>query len=236
MPTYFLVLLRSLQASLFLLAGIASAVPFGLRGQLENLASQSGFTVEGLESVSGESPFIYAEGTPVQQIKVLLQNYNYLLIQDSNRPGGIEKLKITSLKTLDPKSVSGTAYIDTVRVGTHHQVNATLIGPNGSSKTLPLLVDTGATTLVLPSSMIEDCGFTVGELRDGVSHTASGTTPVKMGILRSVQVGSVSTENVEISFIDDKKLHGAKLLGMSFLRQFRMTLDDERNELTLMAK
>ena len=59
---------------------------------------------------------------------------------------------------------------------------------------------------------------------------------VKIGLLRSVRIGAVSADNVEVSFIADAELSGNRLLGMSFLQRFKMTIDDAANELVLMAK
>ena len=115
-------------------------------------------------------------------------------------------------------------------------MEATIVGPNGAAETVPLLIDTGASTLVLPESMIPDLGFSPENLQPGKSQAAGGPVPVKMGVLQTVRVGAVSVEGVEVSFVDDRKLRGTKLLGMSFLQHFRMTMDDARNELILLAK
>lgn len=211
----------------------ALAAPDNLRSQLEALAAGHGFAIEGLGRIGAE-PASPAQGTPAEQIKALLQDYNYLLVQA--RPGVIEKVLITSRKVADGKKSADSAYIGTVRLGAHHQVAAALAGPNAVAKNVALLVDTGASTLVLPSSMIAELGFAPENLRDGLSQTASGTEPVKIGTLRSVRVGAVSADNVEVSFIADAKLQGAMLLGMSFLRRFRVTIDDAKNELILLAK
>ena len=40
-------------------------------------------------------------------------------------------------------------------------------------------------------------------------------------------------QNVAVAFIDDARLNGNLLLGMSFLRRFRVTLDDDNNQLIL---
>jgi aspartyl protease family protein len=111
-----------------------------------------------------------------------------------------------------------------------------MVGPNSVARTLPLMVDTGASTLVLPSSMMAKLGFTPEDLREGSSQTASGKVAVKIGLLRSVRIGAVSADNVEVSFIADAELSGNRLLGMSFLQRFKMTIDDAANELVLMAK
>jgi len=98
------------------------------------------------------------------------------------------------------------------------------------------MVDTGATTLVLPSSRIAELGFTAQDLRKGTSQTASGVVPMQLGRLRHVRIGGVSAADVEVSFIADDKLSGNQLLGMSFLQRFKMTIDDANNELILLAK
>ena len=84
--------------------------------------------------------------------------------------------------------------------------------------------------------MIRQLGFSQQNLQNGISQTAAGTIPVKTGVLKSVRIGDVSAENVPVSFINDQKLNGARLLGMSFLNRFRFSLDDENSELQLMAK
>lgn len=210
-----------------------SAEPGDLRGTLEALATGHGFAIEGLDRI-GPDPAATARGTPAEQLRVLLRDYNYVLIQAG--PDRIEKVRITSRKASENKGSADRAYIGTVRLGTHHQVEAAIAGPNSVAKTVRLIVDTGATTLVLPESLIPELGFAPEDLQEGVSQTASGSVPTKIGTLRFVRVGAVSAENVMAGFIADRKLHGAMLLGMSFLQRFRMTLDDERNELILLAK
>lgn len=213
---------------------VLAAAPASLQEQLRNLATQRGFTVEGLGRL-GEAPPGNADGTPLEQLKHLLQGYNYVVTQ--SRPGVIQRVRIISARGEGGKKGSAdSAYVQTRRVRAHHVVEAALVGPNSVTRTLPLMVDTGASTLVLPSSLIGELGFTAADLQSGNSQTASGTVPVRIGRLRSVRVGSVAAENVEVSFIDDRQLEGNKLLGMSFLQRFRMTIDDANNELVLLAK
>lgn len=206
----------------------------GLRGQLEALAADNGFTIEGLDWV-GPEPARHAEGTLAERLKRLLEDYNYVIVQ--GRPGNApEQVRISSRKTDGARSTAGRADVDTVRIGMHHQVEAAITGPNAIIRTVPLIVDTGASTLVLPESMISELGLTPEDLQDGKSQAAGGTVPVRIGVLQSVRVGAVSVQNVQVSFIADRKLRGTKLLGMSFLQHFRMTIDDAKNELILMAK
>ncbi len=208
-----------------------------LQDQLRELAEQRGFVIEGLGRL-GDEPAGNGngEGSVQDQIRHLLQGYNYVVTQ--TRPGVTGKIRIISRRgeNAASKGSASSAYVQTKRVGAHHQVDVVMVGPNSVARTLPLMVDTGASTLVLPTSMMAELGFTPEDLREGTSQTASGTVPVKIGLLRSVRIDSVSADNVEVSFIADSKLSGSRLLGMSFLQRFKMTIDDAANELSLMAK
>jgi len=202
-----------------------------LRSQLEALSQENHFPIEGLDRL-GSEPAVAAEGELGQQLKTLLSDYNFLAVGEGKK---IERLTILSAKQRGPKpQISGT--VKTQRLGSHHQVQAAMSGPNNIEIPTRLLVDTGATTLVLPESMIGPLGFTAADLRNGVSQTAGGAIAVKTGILKSVKVGEVSVDNVAVSFLPDQKLNGARLLGMSFLNRFRFSLDDGNNELQLQAK
>jgi aspartyl protease family protein len=223
--------LEALFLWLMLFAPWPTAQAETLRSQLETLAQENGIRIEGLDRL-GTEPSRQAGGDVTQRIKSLLADYNFMLVGQSGR---IERVAITSLKHVAPKPKSYGA-VKTQRVGVHHQVQATLNGPNNIAIAVSLLVDTGATTLVLPESMMQRLGFSREGLQDGFSQTAAGSVPVKTGMLRSVRVGDVSAENVPVSFISDQKLNGARLLGMSFLNRFRFSLDDENSELQLMQK
>ena len=224
-------------ASLAFCLGMALALPChrawgeSLRSQLETLGKENHILIEGLDRL-GPEPSMDAEGDVGQRIKALLSDYNFMAVGEGKK---IERLTILSAKQHGPRpQSSGT--VKTQRLGSHHQVQAALIGPNNVEIGADLLVDTGASTLVLPESMIGPLGFVAGRLQNGVSQTAAGTIPIKTGMLKTVKVGDVIAENVTVSFIPDQKLSGARLLGMSFLSRFRFSLDDDNNELLLLSK
>jgi aspartyl protease family protein len=203
-----------------------------LSRQLQNLAQTHQFRLEGLDRLNRE-PGRSVDGDVREQVQELLSDYNYVLIQGAG--GRIERVSITSLK--DPSAKPRfSPVVATTRYGSHHQVQARVTGPSGQAAEVTLLVDTGATTLVLPESMIETLGFDPASLRPAVSQTASDTVNIRIGTLASVQVGQVVAENVDVSFFPDQRLNGAMLLGMSFLNRYRFSLDDENSELTLIAK
>jgi len=166
-------------------------------------------------------------------LEVLLKDYNYLLT--SGAGGKLQGVKITSPKQIGPRP-SSKGYIQTTRVGSHHQVQAEVTGPGGDRIPVDLMIDTGASMVVLPESYADKLGFKPEDLHVGLSQTASDTVHVKVGTLKSVTVGNVTAEQVHVSFMPDDRLNGAKLLGMSFLHQFRFSLDDEASELMLLKK
>jgi aspartyl protease family protein len=49
-------------------------------------------------------------------------------------------------------------------------------------------------------------------------------------------VGNVSANDIKVILIPDDRLGNTMLLGMSFLERFKVTIDDARNELILLAK
>ena len=212
---------------------IASADSNDLRSRLERLAADSNFAIEGLEWIGSEAVGD-ARGSVSERVNFLLQDYNHLLIQ--NERGEIKKVLITGHKTTEDKRWRDSATVYTVRVGNHHQVEAAVAGPSGVVRIVRLMVDTGATSLVLPTSMIGELGFGEGDFRPAIGWTANGPAPLLVGMLHSVRVGAAYADNVKVSFVPDQKLRGVMLLGMSFLERFRMTIDNERNELLLLTK
>lgn len=212
---------------------MASAEPDDLRSRLERLAAETNFAIAGLERIGPEAARDERGGVP-DRLNTLLRDYNYVLIHDGR--GGIEKVVITSHKTSEAQGSADGPTVYTVRVGNHHLVEAAITGAHGTVRTVRLIVDTGASSVVLPASMILELGFAQEDLQAGMSWTINGPVSIAVGMLRSLRVGAVSADNVRVSFVADEKLHGVMLLGMSFLQRFRTTIDDERNELVLLNK
>jgi len=202
-----------------------------LRAVLRALAQQEGFRVEGGDQI-GHEPAVVTEGALADRLGGLLKDYNYLLTYGSGR---IAVVRITSAKQPGAKSTD-RAYVETTRIGGHHQVVAELTGPGGNRISADLMVDTGASMVVLPESLMAPLGFTPESLGHGTSQTASDTIAVQVGVLQEVRVGAVTAREIHVSFVPDAKLKGTKLLGMSFLNHFKFSLDDDANELILRGK
>ncbi len=203
-----------------------------LRAQLEALAKEGHFVVDGLERIGAE-PANIAPGIPAERLKRLLEAYNHIVIEKG--PGSIERVVIIGAKRPATK-LKASPYIKTTRWGAHHLVEVTITGMLNNARTVSVIVDTGASTIVLPESMIAPLGFQPEDLQNGITRTASGTVAMKVGTVKSVQVGNAFAADVKVTFIADRRLGGMALLGMSFLERFRMTIDDAHDELVLLAR
>lgn len=97
---------------------------------------------------------------------------------------------------------------------------------------VPVMVDTGASSVALPRSVAERIGI---RLRDRdfrhTARTANGETPMAVATLQSVEIGGVVVDNVEAAVLSDESLGGV-LLGMSFLGRLRR-FSVENGELVL---
>jgi len=102
---------------------------------------------------------------------------------------------------------------------------------NGIS--LQFMVDTGATSVVLPSADARRAG--VNYLAGGrvLTQTANGVVPVYTVKLDTLRIGDITVNNLDAAVIEGDKLPLA-LLGMSFLN--RMEMKREGSTLTLIRR
>lgn len=203
-----------------------------LRDQLRMLAATHGFQVSRLSRL-GLEPAVETAGDVQEQLEAMLAGYNYVVLTRAD--GQIERVLIlgSNFAGLEP---TDTFTVRTMKHGLHHVVHAELMGPSQVGRQVSLMVDTGATTVVLPASMIEPLGFDREELRTVWTQTANGPAEVKRGTLSSVELGRAKVEEVLVTFVDDERLGDTALLGMSFLERFQVTLDDSENQIILMEK
>ena len=213
--------------------GVVQEAGTSLRSQLEALARQHSFTISGINKLEDEAANLESKESLDERLKSLLSGYNYLLVY--NATGEISDLCILGPHP-SAAELERRISVKTMRRGDRHVVEAILVGSRGARRIVPLLVDTGASTIVLPSSMMEKLGFEPSELQDRESRTAAGPVNVKLGQLHSVQVGHAHLRNVAVGFIEDDKIGEQHLLGMSFLGRFRLTIDDENSRVMLLPR
>jgi aspartyl protease family protein len=86
------------------------------------------------------------------------------------------------------------------------------------------MVDTGATSVVLPSADARRAGVNYLSGTRRLTQTANGVVPVYAIKLDSLRIGDITLNNVDASVIEGDKLPMA-LLGMSFLNRMEMRRD-----------
>lgn len=228
----------------------ADRVP--LPDTLEHLAQEGGFEVTGLDKAK-DAYGRDAGGDTYPRLKGLLDDFNHVIVQTAE--GGIARVIIISRKTAwvptpppgtpngagdsDDSAAAdpgGDIVVPTERRGTSHAVGVGLEGVGGKRVEQTLTVDTGADFVVLPASLLASLGMESQGLESREVQTANGKTAARLGRLTAVWFEDHKVTDVQVAFIDDAKLGGSALLGMSVLSRYRMTIDDEANSLTLAPK
>jgi clan AA aspartic protease (TIGR02281 family) len=194
-----------------------------LAAQVEALAEQSGFSLVGVSRLE-DAPPRPVTGSPRQQLQAVLDGYNYVMAE--------KKLIVLGKERWAPPIPKDTV-LATRRQGLHHVVTATLEGLSNSELQIGLMIDTGASVSVLPLSMADVLGLSRDDMAKRQVQTAKGKVQARIGILRALRLGNQKITDVEVAFIEDAMLGGTRLLGMNVLGRYRMTLDDQRNQLTL---
>ena len=197
-----------------------------LADQLGFLAVTYKIEMQGLELTQFLPPR-EVSGDAEKQLKVLLAGFNYVSVKT---PGAnIEKIIIIGRKQDLPERT----ILKTRKKGNSHLIRAAITGPGGVRIEVPLLVDTGAEHVVLPTSMLYKLGMENEPALTRRLQTANGLTSALIVKLSMLEIGNEIIHDVEAAFIDDKLLGGTKLLGMNVLKDFRMTLDDQKQTVTL---
>jgi aspartyl protease family protein len=98
-----------------------------------------------------------------------------------------------------------------------------------NGETLPMIFDTGASAVSLRAEDAERAGIDVSRLRYSlVTHTANGTTEVAPVMIRTLQVGSI-TENNVLAIVARPRALSTNLLGQTFLSRLgNYTVEQDR--------
>jgi len=228
---------------------LARAAPVAVPDAVERLAREGGFEVTGLDKAKDA----YGRdegGDTYSRLKALLDGFNHVIVQTPE--GTVAQVIIVSRKTAwsPPPSTpgggvpgdqaaqdpGGDIVVATERRGNAHLVSVSLEGMQGMRVDQTLTVDTGADFVVLPASLIGSLGIQPQALESREVQTANGKTAARLGHLTAIWFGDRGVEDVQAAFIEDAKLGGSALLGMSLLSRYRMTIDDEASSLTLAPK
>ena len=226
----------------------AAALQVDIGAELERLQGVHGFELRGgehLEDATGR-----AEGDDIyRRLRTLLERFDHIIVQAPD--GTVARVLIigrtnpaaatpSTTVEIEPPGTTGDEpqqiELQTIREGNQHSVRVALEGAEGKRIEQVLLIDTGADAVVLPATLIDALGIAVERLSQRKVQTANGTAEARMGRLPAVWLDGQKVDDVEVAFLEDDKLGGAGLLGMSVLGRYQMTIDDEHNRLTLLRK
>lgn len=94
-------------------------------------------------------------------------------------------------------------------------------------RSIPFMVDTGATNIVLSARDAARLGVTTeGLVYMGEANTANGTVRTARVWLKDVQLGPFHDDSVT-AYVTDGAMDGS-LLGMDYLRRYRMEIDGDQ--------
>ncbi len=128
------------------------------------------------------------------------------------------------------------------------EVSFELAGPGGAAIVVPVhingqgpfsfVLDTGATLTCVDQNLVEQLKLPEQRGRFGVGATIRGEGNVKLVRLDSLQVGTATASGLDGCGIDLGNVRNVGLdvnglLGLNFLRSFRVTIDFERKVLQL---
>ena len=84
--------------------------------------------------------------------------------------------------------------------------------------------------------MAENPNFDPDQLEIVKLQTVNGTLEAQIGKLKAITLNNQIINDVDIAFVDDDLLGNVMLLGMNVLSQYRVILDHESNQITLIEK
>ena len=203
--------------------------PADLSEQLDRLAADYDFELD-LRTDLSQAPSKPVSGDLLNRLDTLLADYNHVIIRSVH--SGVQKVIVLGRKQRLPPAPDEIV-LKMQRRGTHHLVQATLVGTNGAEIPFELLVDTGSTLVVLPRSLIAELGIAPDGLTSRQVRTAQGRVTASIGQIPLIRIEDEEIADVGVAFIDDRKLGNNALLGMSVLSRYKMTLDDENSTMTL---
>jgi aspartyl protease family protein len=142
-------------------------------------------------------------------------------------PAFHDRYQILASSIAEMKGEEGKIVIRFPRGSSRITVNAAINGTHSQN----FLVDTGATTVSIPSSMAEALGLEIQGQR--TMWTASGVVAAGEVIIDSIEIGGWTEYDVKAVILDMPDQHGLGLLGINYLGRFHMNLKPEQGTLML---
>lgn len=98
------------------------------------------------------------------------------------------------------------------------------------------VVDTGASYVVIPSTVADKAGVDASKARAVQMLTANGTRMAPLVFLDQIEVGGLKRSNIKATVQNLNVSGEVGLLGMEFLRHYEMRIDHDQQTVTLVPK
>ena len=101
---------------------------------------------------------------------------------------------------------------------------------------MSFILDTGATLVVISPNMAKQAHIDTRYSKKIILQTANGLVRVPQVMIDSVQVGHWRQQHIQAAVKTVSVQKNIGLLGMSFLKAYRMSIDHQRHIITLEAR
>lgn len=177
-----------------------------------------------LDYDSSNSYYLLAQANAFYQLDDYINAQNSLDRLNPNHP---LKSQATQLQNKINQIYAEQAYIPLTKYGAHYLVDITV---NNNINT-QLMIDTGASTTVLPHTLIDSLYPTPDYLGSITVNTANGKALAQHYRIESIKIGQHILTDFNVLAIRQNTGHG--LLGMNFLQHFKFNINQQTNKLEL---
>lgn len=115
----------------------------------------------------------------------------------------------------------------------HHFIEVAFTGPLDTRIETQLMLDTGATIIALPASMMEELDIAEEDTVPQYMRTANGAAQALISVLPLLEIGDQKIHDVDVAFLPDTRFSVTKLLGMGAIKDYKMTIDNQNETVTL---
>ncbi len=168
-----------------------------------------------------------------------LPHYRYVMHHGTdNRVMAYAKKRVTHLKLDNHQSLAAFNLDKGINVPLKPHNNALMVEASLNDRAVgTFIVDTGATYTSISRELYEELGpenmTQIGTVR---ITTANGRIEVPKILIDRININGLEARNVEATVIDVRKSSSfSGLLGLSFLRQFKLTIDPTEGRLVFQA-
>ncbi len=180
--------------------------------------------------VDGELDVRFRDQPLADAIRHLLADYNFLLLHQTTAEGQRQPERVlvmarSAAPATDVSAIVANPAREPAQLILRRQPNGPYMTAGRiNGKAVDLLVDTGATTVTLSSTLAQRLRLQRGAAR--IIDTAGGRTTGYETVLQRLELGSLRLDNVRAIILPDMPVSDRVLLGMNVLQELEMIQRD----------